>query len=106
MTNRQSMEWVARGFFVWLSVFNCSWCRCFEFHGRSVYAGPGARLFGVIAAGGRRGPVRSLITTGLTMYLSCADPHAGLGAVSDGLHLVHLLTGGLGAEPVRLPSRE
>ena len=38
-----------------------------EFHGRSVYAGPGARLFGVIAAGGSTGALFGpLITTGLT----------------------------------------
>jgi AAA family ATP:ADP antiporter len=68
MTNRQSMEWVARGFFVWLSVFNLFVVSVFwSFMADLFTPAQGARLFGVIAAGGSTGALFGpLITTGLT----------------------------------------
>jgi AAA family ATP:ADP antiporter len=68
MTSHLSPEWVARGFFVWLSVFNLFVVSVFWSFMDDLFAPEqGARLFGVIAAGGSSGALLGpLITTGLT----------------------------------------
>lgn len=68
MTSRQSIEWVARGFFVWLSVFNLFVVSIFwSFMADLFTPQQGARLFGVIAAGGSTGALFGpMLTTGLT----------------------------------------
>ena len=68
MTSHLSPEWVARGFFVWLSVFNLFVVSVFwSFMDDLFTPEQGARLFGVIAAGGSSGAlIGPLITTGLT----------------------------------------
>jgi AAA family ATP:ADP antiporter len=61
-------EWVARGFFVWLSVFNLFVVSVFWSFMDDLFAPEqGARLFGIIAAGGSSGALLGpLITAGLT----------------------------------------
>ena len=68
MTGQQYIEWVARGFFVWLSVFNLFVVSVFwSFMADLFTPAQGARLFGMIAAGGSTGAlVGPLLTTGLT----------------------------------------
>jgi AAA family ATP:ADP antiporter len=68
MTSEQSIEWVARGFFVWLSVFNLFVVSVFwSFMADLFTPEQGKRLFGLVAAGGTTGAlVGPLITTGLT----------------------------------------
>ena len=68
MTSGLYIEWVARGFFVWLSVFNLFVVSVFwSFMADLFTPAQGARLFGVIAAGGSTGALFGpLITTGLT----------------------------------------
>ena len=68
MTSQVSPEWVARGFFVWLSVFNLFIVSVFwSFMADLFTPEQGARLFGVIAAGGSSGALLGpLVTTGLT----------------------------------------
>ncbi|MBH0200302.1 MAG: MFS transporter [Nitrospira sp.] len=68
MTSHVSPEWVARGFFVWLSVFNLFVVSVFWSFMDDLFAPEqGARLFGIIAAGGSSGALLGpLITTGLT----------------------------------------
>lgn len=68
MTSQVSPEWVARGFFVWLSVFNLFIVSVFwSFMADLFSPEQGARLFGMIAAGGSSGAlVGPLLTTGLT----------------------------------------
>ncbi|NOU09088.1 MAG: MFS transporter, partial [Nitrospira sp.] len=65
-------EWVARSFFVWLSVMNLFIVSVFwSFMADLFTPEQGARLFGVIAAGGSSGAlVGPLITTGLTFIVS------------------------------------
>lgn len=65
-------EWVARGFFVWLSVMNLFIVSVFwSFMADLFTPEQGARLFGVIAAGGSSGALAGpLITTGLTFIVS------------------------------------
>ncbi len=65
-------EWVARGFFVWLSVFNLFVVSVFwSFMDDLFTPEQGARLFGVIAAGGSSGAlIGPLLTTGLTFVFS------------------------------------
>jgi AAA family ATP:ADP antiporter len=65
-------EWVARGFFVWLSVFNLFVVSVFwSFMDDLFTPEQGARLFGVIAAGGSSGALLGpLLTTGLTFVFS------------------------------------
>jgi AAA family ATP:ADP antiporter len=65
-------EWVARGFFVWLSVFNLFVVSVFwSFMDDLFTPEQGARLFGIIAAGGSSGAlVGPLLTTGLTFVFS------------------------------------
>lgn len=64
-------EWVARSFFVWLSVMNLFIVSVFwSFMADLFTPEQGARLFGVIAAGGSSGAlVGPLITTGLTFVV-------------------------------------
>lgn len=64
-------HWVARLFFVWLSVFNLFVVSVFWSFMADLFApAQGARLFGVIAAGGSIGAmVGPLLTTGVTYVL-------------------------------------
>ncbi|MBI5673803.1 MAG: MFS transporter [Nitrospirae bacterium] len=64
-------EWVARSFFVWLSVMNLFIVSVFwSFMVDLFTPEQGARLFGVIAAGGSSGAlVGPLLTTGLTFVV-------------------------------------
>jgi AAA family ATP:ADP antiporter len=68
MTSQQYIEWVARGFYVWLSVFNLFVVSVFwSFMADLFTPSQGARLFGIIAAGGSSGALFGpLITTVLT----------------------------------------
>lgn len=68
MTSHLHQEWVARGFFVWLSVFNLFIVSVFwSFMADLFTPEQGARLFGAIAAGGSSGALLGpLFTTGLT----------------------------------------
>ncbi|GKS64904.1 MFS transporter [Nitrospira sp.] len=68
MTSQTAPEWVARGFFIWLSVFNLFIVSVFwSFMADLFTPEQGARLFGVIAAGGSSGALLGpLLTTGLT----------------------------------------
>jgi AAA family ATP:ADP antiporter len=68
MTSHLYPEWVARGFFVWLSVFNLFIVSIFwSFMADLFTPEQGARLFGMIAAGGSSGALLGpLFTTGLT----------------------------------------
>lgn len=71
MASQFQIEWVARGFFVWLSVFNLFVVSVFwSFMADLFTPEQGARLFGVIAAGGSSGALFGpLLTTGLTYVL-------------------------------------
>lgn len=64
-------QWTARAFFVWLSVFNLFVVSIFWSVMADVFTpAQGARLFGVIAAGGSIGAmVGPLLTTGLTYLI-------------------------------------
>ncbi len=68
MTSRVMPEWVARAFFVWLSVFNLFVVSVFwSFMADLFTPAQGARLFGVVAAGGSMGAMTGpLLTAGLT----------------------------------------
>ncbi|MBH0191456.1 MAG: MFS transporter, partial [Nitrospira sp.] len=68
MSSHLYPEWVARGFFIWLSVFNLFVVSVFWSFMDDLFAPEqGARLFGIIAAGGSSGALLGpLITTGLT----------------------------------------
>lgn len=68
MTSHLYPEWVARSFFVWLSVMNLFIVSVFwSFMADLFTPEQGTRLFGVIAAGGSSGALAGpLITTGLT----------------------------------------
>jgi AAA family ATP:ADP antiporter len=72
MASHVSPDWVARGFFVWLSVFNLFVVSVFwSFMDDLFTPEQGARLFGMIAAGGSSGALLGpLITTGLTFLFS------------------------------------
>jgi ATP:ADP antiporter, AAA family len=71
MTNQVAPHWVARGFFVWLSVFNLFVVSIFwSFMADLFTPSQGARIFGVIAAGGSIGAmVGPVLTAGLTYFL-------------------------------------
>jgi ATP:ADP antiporter, AAA family len=71
MTSHVHTEWIARGFFIWLSVFNLFIVSVFwSFMADLFTPEQGARLFGVIAAGGSSGAlVGPLLTTGLTFVV-------------------------------------
>ncbi len=83
MSGRIEPEWVARIFFVWLSVFNLFVVSVFwSFMADLFTPAQGAKLFSVIAAGGSSGAmVGPLLTTGLT-YVT---PISWLMLVSAGL---------------------
>jgi AAA family ATP:ADP antiporter len=72
MSSHLYPEWVARGFFIWLSVFNLFVVSVFwSFMDDLFTPEQGARLFGVIAAGGSSGAlIGPLLTTGLTFVFS------------------------------------
>ena len=74
MTSHVYPEWVARGFFVWLSVFNLFVVSVFwSFMDDLFTPEQGARLFGVIAAGGSSGALLGpLLTAGLTFVFPVA----------------------------------
>ncbi|HKQ35789.1 MAG TPA: MFS transporter [Nitrospiraceae bacterium] len=71
MMGHISPQWTARAFFVWLSVFNLFVVSIFWSVMADVFTpAQGARLFGVIAAGGSIGAmVGPLLTTGLTYLI-------------------------------------
>ena len=71
MMSHLSPHWAARTFFVWLSVFNLFVVSVFwSFMADLFTPAQGARLFGVIAAGGSIGAVAGpLLTTGLTYLI-------------------------------------
>jgi AAA family ATP:ADP antiporter len=71
MIGQISPQWTARAFFVWLSVFNLFVVSIFWSVMADVFTpAQGARLFGVIAAGGSIGAVVGpLLTTGLTYLI-------------------------------------
>ncbi len=68
MTSQWHPEWIARVFFVWLSVFNLFVVSVFWSFMADLFAPEqGVRLFGVIAAGGSTGALLGpVLTTGLT----------------------------------------
>ena len=68
MTAQWHPEWIARGFFIWLSVFNLFVVSVFWSFMADVFSpAQGVRLFGVIAAGGSAGAIAGpLMTTGVT----------------------------------------
>lgn len=72
MISHLSPQWSARTFFVWLSVFNLFVVSMFWSVMADIFSpAQGARLFGVIAAGGSIGAmVGPLLTTGLTYFIS------------------------------------
>lgn len=71
MTSQWHPEWVARVFFVWLSVFNLFVVSVFWSFMADVFTPEqGARLFSVIAAGGSTGAiVGPLLTAGVTYVM-------------------------------------
>ncbi|TKS60920.1 MAG: MFS transporter [Nitrospira sp.] len=71
MTSQWHPEWVARVFFVWLSVFNLFVVSVFWSFMADVFTPEqGARLFSVIAAGGSTGAmVGPVLTAGITYVL-------------------------------------
>ncbi|MGE0643011.1 MAG: NTP/NDP exchange transporter [Nitrospira sp.] len=71
MTSQVAPEWIARGFFVWLSVFNLFIVSIFwSFMADLFTPEQGGRLFGMIAAGGSSGALLGpLVTTGLTFLV-------------------------------------
>ena len=68
MTAQWHPEWIARMFFVWLSVFNLFVVSVFWSFMADVFSpAQGVRLFGVIAAGGSTGAIAGpVLTTGVT----------------------------------------
>ncbi len=68
MTAQWHPEWIARAFFVWLSVFNLFVVSVFWSFMADVFSpAQGVRLFGVIAAGGSTGAMAGpLMATGVT----------------------------------------
>jgi len=68
MTAQWHLEWIARAFFIWLSVFNLFVVSVFWSFMADVFSpAQGVRLFGVIAAGGSLGAIAGpLATTGIT----------------------------------------
>ncbi|ULA65362.1 MAG: MFS transporter [Nitrospira sp.] len=72
MTAQWHPEWIARAFFIWLSVFNLFVVSVFWSFMADVFSpAQGARLFGVIAAGGSAGAmVGPVMTTGVTYAFS------------------------------------
>lgn len=71
MSGHVAPEWIARVFFVWLSVFNLFVVSVFwSFMADIFRPDQGARLFSIIAAGGSTGAmVGPLVTTGLTFLM-------------------------------------
>jgi ATP:ADP antiporter, AAA family len=83
MSGHVAPEWIARVFFVWLSVFNLFVVSVFwSFMADIFRPEQGIRLFSVIAAGGSTGAILGpLLTTGLTYVI----PIPGLMLVSAAL---------------------
>lgn len=83
MSGHVAPQWVARVFFVWLSVFNLFVVSVFwSFMADIFRPEQGLRFFSIIAAGGSTGAILGpLLTTGLTYIL----PIPGLMLVSAGL---------------------
>jgi AAA family ATP:ADP antiporter len=64
--NNLDMVWIARAFFVWLSVFNYFVVSVFWSFMADIYSKEqGRRLFGIISAGGSAGAILGPLTTGL-----------------------------------------
>ena len=109
MTSDLSPQWAAHTFFVWLSVFNLFVVSVFWSVMADLFTPTqGARLFGVIAAGGSIGAmVGPLLTTGLTYLI----PIPGLLLISAGFLVacgfcIHRLDRWAIARPSRLISRQ
>ena len=83
MSGHVAPQWIARAFFVWLSVYNLFVVSVFwSFMADIFRPEQGARLFSIIAAGGSTGAmVGPLLTTGLTYLV----PVPALMLVSAGL---------------------
>jgi len=83
MSSHVAPQWIARAFFVWLSVYNLFVVSVFwSFMADIFRPEQGARLFSIIAAGGSTGAmVGPLLTTGLTYLV----PVPALMLVSAGL---------------------
>ena len=82
-------DWVARAFFVWLSVFNLFVVSVFWSFMVDLFSeGQGKRLFGMIAAGGSAGALLGPSVTAVSTYFF---PIANLMAISAFLFLMCLL---------------
>jgi ATP:ADP antiporter, AAA family len=82
MTSHILPQWIARAFFVWLSVYNLFVVSVFwSFMADLFTPGQGAKLFGVIAAGGSAG---AMIGPVLTSALTYVVPVPALLLVSTG----------------------
>ncbi|HEU4685198.1 MAG TPA: MFS transporter [Nitrospira sp.] len=109
MTSEIAPQWVARTFFVWLSVFNLFVVSVFwSFMADLFTPEQAARLFAVIAAGGSTGAMLGpLLTTGLTYVL----PIPALMLVSAAflaacMLCIHRLDVWSGRQPVREPAAQ
>jgi ATP:ADP antiporter, AAA family len=70
MTSQWHPEWVARVFFVWLSVFNLFVVSVFwSFMADLFTPEQGTRVFGIIAAGGSLGAIAGPVLTGAVTYV-------------------------------------
>lgn len=69
MTAQWHPDWIARAFFVWLSVFNLFVVSVFWSFMADVFSpAQGVRLFGVIAAGGSMGAIAGPVMTTMVTY--------------------------------------
>lgn len=86
MRSRIHPEWIARAFFVWLSVFNLFVVSVFwSFMVDLFSAEQGKRLFGMIAAGGSAGALLGPSVTAVSTYFF---PIANLMVISAGMLLI------------------
>ena len=107
MTSQLYIEWVARGFFVWLSVFNLFVVSIFWSFMADLFTPGRARAYSVSLR--RAGaPAHSLAPClpPASTYVPRSDAHAGLGSVVGGLHGLHLQTGDLESCAIPDPSCE
>jgi len=104
MTLGQHLDWTARVFFVWLSVFNLFVVSVFwSFMADLFTPDQGARLFGVIAAGGSTGAVVGPVLTAGVTYVA---PISTLTLISVGwlglcCFCIHRLDGWARQQPYR-----
>ncbi|MGC3975742.1 MAG: hypothetical protein QM771_15370 [Nitrospira sp.] len=102
MTSGLYIEWVARGFFVWLSVFNLlRRVGVLEFHGRSVYTGAGgAPLRNDCSRRQHRRLVRTAHHDWPYLSVPGAGADVGLGRISHSLPRMHLPIRNVEPQPV------